>query len=167
MKRWIRTGWGRRSVVGLAAVAIGTAVLLPMSAPPSQAGFVLTPDQGIVVVTYGRTSKTAVELTWASRGSVSVTRTSKGNYTILAPSVTGTGNSQLVVLGPGAPVPLCSVTSTSNANPGTKIKVRCWSAVTGSVADAGFSLMFNSIRPAHHQQVVVDPYPDQPVQRGR
>jgi hypothetical protein len=38
------------------------------------------------------------------------------------------------------------VVSTSNANPGTKVKVRCWSATTGRTSDAGFTLLYTSMR---------------------
>lgn len=137
---------GRRSVLAVLATLAGLVACLQISAPPSSAGVALTPSPGIIVVSYGRTNPTDLEMAWASRGPVSIERKSRGNYTIIAPYVTGTGNSQVSVLGPGAPLPLCNVVSTSDANPGTKIKVRCWNAVTGRTSDAGFSLAFSSVR---------------------
>ena len=134
-----------RGLAGFLAMTLGLGIVLQVSAPPSGAGF-LGPGPGAFAVTYGRTAPTDVEASWASRGIITVTRTSRGNYTIVAPAVTGQGNPQLTVLGPGAPLPLCSVVSTSNANPGTKVKVRCWSAATGKTRDAGFTLLYTSIR---------------------
>lgn len=118
---------------------------LQVSTAPSLAG-VLGSGPGIVVATYGRTGPTDLEFAWSNRGLVTVERRSRGNYTITAASVDGTGNAHVTVLGPGAPLPICNVISTSSANPGTKIKVRCWSAITGKVADAGFTVMFDSWR---------------------
>ncbi|CAB4767173.1 unannotated protein [freshwater metagenome] len=134
-----------RGLAGFLAMTLGLGIVLQVSAPPSGAGF-LGPSTGAFAVTYGRTAPTDVEASWASRGSITITRTSRGNYTIVAPEVTGQGNPQLTVLGPGAPLPLCSVIGTSNANPGTKLKVRCWSATTGKTSDAGFTLLYTSIR---------------------
>ena len=132
-------------MVAVLTMTLGLGIVLQVSAPPSGAGFA-GPGTGAFAVTYGRTAPTDVEASWASRGSITITRTSRGNYTIVAPEITGQGNPQLTVLGPGAPLPLCSVVGTSNANPGTKLKVRCWSATTGKTSDAGFTLLYTSMR---------------------
>jgi hypothetical protein len=131
----------------MTVLLLGLGLTLQWSGAPSQAG-ISGPAPGIVLVTYGRTSPTDLGLAWSNRGAVTVQRTSRGNYSITASAVIGTGNSQVTVLGPGAPLPLCNVISTTNANPGTKLKVRCWSATTGKTLDAGFSLMFTSYRTA-------------------
>ncbi len=145
MKTVFRSRRQRRGLAGLLAVALATTGLLQFSSPPSQAG-VAGPSLGAFLVTYGRRSATEVETAWASRGLVEITRTSRGNYTLTASQITGAGNAQVTVLGPGAPLPLCNVTSTSVSSAGTKVKVRCWSAVTGKTADAGFSLFYNTGR---------------------
>ena len=146
----------RKAFAATAVLLLGLGTTLQWSGAPSEAGSI-GPAPGVVVVNYGRTSPTDLEAAWSSRGVVSVQRTSRGNYSITAPNVTGTGNSQITVLGPGAPLPMCNVVSTSNANPGTKLKVRCWSATTGKTVDAGFSLMFTSYRvadPSNHYLVL-------------
>ena len=145
MKTKFRSRRNPRGMVALLTMTLGLGIVLQVSAPPSGAGFA-GPGTGAFAVTYGRTAPTDVEALWASRGSITIARTSRGNYTIVAPEITGQGNPQLTVLGPGAPLPLCSVVGTSNANPGTKLKVRCWSATTGKTSDAGFTLLYTSMR---------------------
>lgn len=145
MKTLFRSRWQRRGMSALLALTLGTAGLLQFSSPPSDAG-VLAPATGAFFVTYGRRTSTEIETAWASRGLLEVTRTSRGNYSITAPQISGIGNAQLTVLGPGAPLPLCTVTSAAASGTGTKVKVRCWSATTGKTADAGFSLFYNTGR---------------------
>jgi len=145
MKTLFRSRRNPRGMAALLAMTLGLGIVLQVSAPPSGAIPITSP--GSFFVTYGRRSPTDIETnaSWPS-GFVEITRTSRGNYTLFAASLSGAGNAQLTVLGPGAPLPLCSVTRTTVSSSGTTLKVRCWSATTGKTADAGFSLFYNSDR---------------------